>query len=257
MRRKAPWFPFYAADWNGDEQVRLLPLEAQGAYVRLLAHSWLERSIPADPDAIGVLLGDRRLGKKLWPLLARFWEPKVGEPGRLVNARLERERREQDAYSAEQRERGKLGNASQSRARLRPDGDPGGGASAYASAHQSATQVRPQVAPQSGAQAAPQTERSVQSESEPKLGSLSGDLASTTHARGYAERASLPSSNSPEQKAVGVEEFAATLEEPLRSQLLASAARNRAEKSALAAKSPRAQGIDSALASGVYGEGKA
>lgn len=112
MTRKHPWFPFYAADWLGDERVTLLPLAAQGAYVRLLAHSWIEGSIPSSSDAIGVLLGDRRAGRKLWPLLAQFWDPKPQDPGRLVNGRLEAVRAEQNAYSAAQRERAKLGNAS-------------------------------------------------------------------------------------------------------------------------------------------------
>lgn len=253
MRRKAPWFPFYAADWNGDEQVRLLSLEAQGAYVRLLAHSWIERSIPADPDSIGVLLGDRRLGKKIWPALARFWEPKADEPGRLVNARLERERRAQDDYSAAQRERGKRGNESQVRTQVRTDGDRGGGAHAVASAYARGPQTRSQVAPQS--------DRSVQSESEPKpekeIGSLSVHPRSTQPPRAAgAERASLSASHpseNPEETTVDSEAFANTLDEPMRSQLLASVAKVRAEKAQRTASKPNA--IDT-LARGVYGEAR-
>jgi len=57
---RLPWFPFYAKDWL-DVKVLMMPLEEQGAYIRILVHMWADSkdqcSIPNDPAAIARLLG--------------------------------------------------------------------------------------------------------------------------------------------------------------------------------------------------------
>lgn len=68
-----PWFPFNARDWLCDEQVMLMSLETQGAYVRLLCLQWENGSIPREPDAISTMVGfqtkdsRRYFFDRLWP----------------------------------------------------------------------------------------------------------------------------------------------------------------------------------------------
>jgi hypothetical protein len=144
---KLPWMPFYAADWMTDEAVRLMTLEQQGAYFRLLCSQWVEGSIPADTSAIAWLLGLnpnafppwsnlldewrlaesgraldaeppegltegrwwRHVDEHLWPVLAPQFHPVPGTPGRLVNRRLASIRREQVVLLEARREGGRRG----------------------------------------------------------------------------------------------------------------------------------------------------
>jgi len=48
---KSPAFQFYAADYLADENVQLMTLEEEGAYIRALAYCWREGSIPSDPKS--------------------------------------------------------------------------------------------------------------------------------------------------------------------------------------------------------------
>jgi uncharacterized protein YdaU (DUF1376 family) len=82
------WFPFYAADWLADEDVDLMPLETQGAYVRLMCHQWREGSIPADTASIARLL---RVHHKTFSVIWSKLETKfpLSETGqRRLNTRL-------------------------------------------------------------------------------------------------------------------------------------------------------------------------
>jgi uncharacterized protein YdaU (DUF1376 family) len=82
------WFPFYAADWLADEDVDLMPLEAQGAYVRLMCHQWREGSIPADAASLARLL---KVHHKTFSAIWAKLEPKfpLTETGqRRLNTRL-------------------------------------------------------------------------------------------------------------------------------------------------------------------------
>jgi uncharacterized protein YdaU (DUF1376 family) len=83
------WFPFYAADWLADEDVELMTLEQQGAYVRLLCYQWREGSIPADPNKIRNLLGGINGNKfrVIWSgIEAKF--PLCNDASRRENTRL-------------------------------------------------------------------------------------------------------------------------------------------------------------------------
>ncbi len=120
---KAPAFQFYVRDYLTDEAVLMMSYEQRGIYDTLLCHQWLERSISADPQELAKLLkvSPRRF-LKLWPGIAVCFSS-AGD-GRLVNERLERQRREQDEYAAGQVEHGKRGAAVRWAGHRRPYAEP-------------------------------------------------------------------------------------------------------------------------------------
>lgn len=96
-----PWFKFYAADYLLDEQVDLLPLEAQGILIRLWCLCWRSGSIPDAPDTLALRSKvDARSMRKHWPTLRTFFI--VGQDG-LVSERMERERTESKAMTEARR----------------------------------------------------------------------------------------------------------------------------------------------------------
>lgn len=72
--------------------------EQEGVYRRLLDHQWMEGSIPADPQVLASLLPkmsrDRFL--EIWPLVSGKFRPRGSD--RLVNDRLEVQRKIRDRY---------------------------------------------------------------------------------------------------------------------------------------------------------------
>lgn len=50
-----PWFKFFASDWMSDVEIELMPLEAQGAFVRMLCFQWINGPLPDDPDLVARL----------------------------------------------------------------------------------------------------------------------------------------------------------------------------------------------------------
>ena len=77
--------------------------EQEGVYRRLLDHQWMEGSIPADPQVLASLLPkmsrDRFL--EIWPLVSGKFRPRGID--RLVNDRLEVQRKERDRFVKTQR----------------------------------------------------------------------------------------------------------------------------------------------------------
>lgn len=110
MSEKAPAFQFYPKDYTADENVALMSLEQEGAYIRLLCHAWLQGSIPADVPSISRICRTTPAKMaRLWSGIKPCWKD-TGE-GRLVNGRQERERRKQEAYREQSTEKGKKGAA--------------------------------------------------------------------------------------------------------------------------------------------------
>jgi len=91
-----PSFPFYAADWLADEKVQMMSMAGEGCYIRLLAYQWREGSIPADRSAIA-LLCKANDGSAIDEALAHF-QQLSRNPGRLINKRLERERKKLEDF---------------------------------------------------------------------------------------------------------------------------------------------------------------
>ena len=52
---KAPAFQFYAGDFLSDLKVASMNMEERGIYITLLAYSWLENGLPADPEKLARL----------------------------------------------------------------------------------------------------------------------------------------------------------------------------------------------------------
>jgi uncharacterized protein YdaU (DUF1376 family) len=114
---RLPWFPFYAEDWLRDMDVRMMTLAEQGAYMRLLAHAWVEGGIPDDPEGLSRLVGASESEFRCW------WEGRIGKKfvpsgrsnGLLVNRRLEEIRAGQAKQHKRLSEAGKAGAASRYR----------------------------------------------------------------------------------------------------------------------------------------------
>src|SRR3990167_4312928 len=93
---KAPAFQFYAADFLTDEKVKLMNLQERGAYITLLAHCWVEKSIPSDLSGIAGLCSiDPRDMETIWQKVVGCFKKKGS---RYVNSRLQKERRKQNQY---------------------------------------------------------------------------------------------------------------------------------------------------------------
>lgn len=96
-----PAFQFYPGDFLSDAAVVAMTMEERGAYITLLCHQWIEGSIPADPAILARLVHmEREAFQKLWGnLVDKFTLADL--PGRLKNARLERERAFMEERKAE------------------------------------------------------------------------------------------------------------------------------------------------------------
>lgn len=93
-KNDAPAFRLYAADFLADENVAMMDLAETGAYVRLLLFQWREGSIPADPLKLARLLNiPSKALALLWPALEPCFIPMRNNDDRLVNPRMERERK--------------------------------------------------------------------------------------------------------------------------------------------------------------------
>lgn len=93
---KAPAFQFYPKDFLTDSHVVAMTLAERGAYITLLCLCWMDHSIPADPCVLARLCAvSSAVFQRLWPALEPCF---VVSNGRLVQPRIERERRKQHEY---------------------------------------------------------------------------------------------------------------------------------------------------------------
>lgn len=106
-----PAFQFYASDYLSSSKVQRMTLEAEGAYIRLLAYNWQDGSIPADVSELAKLC--KTTPKKmavLWDChLRQCFVPTDADPDRLVNLKMEAIREGLVTYSQGQSDNGKLG----------------------------------------------------------------------------------------------------------------------------------------------------
>lgn len=92
----SPAFQFYAADYLADENVAIMTLEEEGAYIRALAYCWREGSIPADSKKLSRLL--KGASDKTIEMVKGCFNQDETNPSRMVHPRLEREREKQVAW---------------------------------------------------------------------------------------------------------------------------------------------------------------
>lgn len=102
---KAPAFQFYAAEWLADENVTMMTLEEEGAYIRALAFCWREGSIPADRKRLSALLKGAP-ESVLAAIEPRFTFGSTNNE-RLVHLRLDAERAKQAEWKQKSSEAGK------------------------------------------------------------------------------------------------------------------------------------------------------
>lgn len=106
----SPAFQFYPKDWLSSSRVMLMNLAEEGAYVRLLCIAWLSGSIPAEISELAKLCRvTTRQMRALWPAVSPCFVPHPTLSNRLVNERLEEERRKQSAFREMASERGAKG----------------------------------------------------------------------------------------------------------------------------------------------------
>ncbi len=105
MKAHSPAFQFYPKDWLSDGLVREMSAAQKGIYIDLLAIYWLEDGLPADPERLARLVGvPIGLFRRLWPGIERCFQT---ENSRLVQRRLDDEKRKQLEYRLGQSEKGR------------------------------------------------------------------------------------------------------------------------------------------------------
>lgn len=102
----SPAFQFYPADWLSDEKVISMSIEGEGCYIRLLCYCWREGSIPADRSAIALLCKGYN-GPGIDEALTCFSPSR--KKGRLINKRIEAERKKQELFRKSKQDAGLRG----------------------------------------------------------------------------------------------------------------------------------------------------
>jgi uncharacterized protein YdaU (DUF1376 family) len=107
-KEKAPAMPFYGREFYDDENVLVMDLQQQGAYMKLLWKCWSEGSIPADQEKIAAII--RVSPAKLPPIWAKL-EPCFiqATDGRLVNRKVEEIREKRNTWLNKCSTSGKIG----------------------------------------------------------------------------------------------------------------------------------------------------
>lgn len=107
---KSPAFPFYPKDYESDENVKMMTLEQEGAFLRLLCHAWLHESIPGDVPSLAKIcrVAPSKMAR-LWPGVKPCFHR--DDAGRLVNRKLEKIREGQRRFRQERSESGRKGAA--------------------------------------------------------------------------------------------------------------------------------------------------
>lgn len=109
MAKEYPYFKFWAKDWATNEDIKIMPYEAKGLYIDMLAHCWIKGSMPTDPAKLRRLFG--LTPAKFSKLFQHFSDSFSIENERFYNKRLEEERGKINAKSAILSQNGKKGAA--------------------------------------------------------------------------------------------------------------------------------------------------
>ena len=112
MKEKSPHMPWYGREFYADENVLVMTLEQEAAYLRLLWNCWQEGSIPQDEAKLAAIcknMSARKFSKNIWPALRGRFE-KTSD-GRFVHDKVETLREAKEQRRTVWSEAGKLGNA--------------------------------------------------------------------------------------------------------------------------------------------------
>jgi len=108
MASPLPYMQFYVKEWLSSSSVTRMPLEAQGAYIRLLCYQWEEGSIPEAKEEVRLMLAaSSKQIDAIWGHLCRVFP--VSGDGERRNPRCERDRKEAFAQMERNRENGRRG----------------------------------------------------------------------------------------------------------------------------------------------------
>lgn len=92
MAKPFPYFPYYVYDFDESERVIAMNLAEVGLYQLALNQAWKSGSIPDNPDQLAKLIRKKPSEvRKAWPRVRECFTEN-GQPGRLINPRLEEER---------------------------------------------------------------------------------------------------------------------------------------------------------------------
>ncbi len=106
---KSPAFQFYPNDFLSDANVIVMTLQERGAYITLLCLCWQQGGLPSDVEKLSRLCGTPAVTfRRLWPAIAPCFRT-VADGTRLMNPRLEKERKKQRLFRKSQSDKGKLG----------------------------------------------------------------------------------------------------------------------------------------------------
>jgi len=115
---KAPAYQWFVKDAATDERFMLMTWEERGIYRSFLDHQWLHGSVPSDLAGLHALansMGGASVTAEhftdIWPKIAPCFGPATGDPTRLQNEKLERQRSELQKYLQDQRVKGRKGAA--------------------------------------------------------------------------------------------------------------------------------------------------
>jgi uncharacterized protein YdaU (DUF1376 family) len=109
-KERAPYMPLFGREFYLDENVLVMTLEQEGAYLRLLWLCWQEGSIPDDTTKLAAICKNvpvRKFEKEIWPSLAKCFAP--ADVQRLVHHKVEALRISKNARSEQRVQAGKLG----------------------------------------------------------------------------------------------------------------------------------------------------
>ena len=107
-----PAFMLFAQDFLASERVRTMSPAEVGIFILLLCNEWIEGSIPDAPRLLARLVSlPEEEFLALWEGVCGAFVQADGQPERLVNLRLEKERSLQEEHRRKKSEAGKKGNA--------------------------------------------------------------------------------------------------------------------------------------------------
>lgn len=103
---RSPAFQFYPKDFLTDENVDVMTLEQRGAYITLLSKCWIEGSLPMDQTKLKAMCNHPSNWNSIWESLTPCFIE--NGQGRLINPRLEKERKKQEEWRTKSRRGGIL-----------------------------------------------------------------------------------------------------------------------------------------------------
>lgn len=106
--KRSPAFQFYPESWLSSSKVSRMSHTERGMYIDLLAHCWLDGSLPADVKKLAATIKvPAQRFERIWKGGA-LWECFYERNGRLYNSRLDTERRKQVEHRKQKQDAAKV-----------------------------------------------------------------------------------------------------------------------------------------------------